>query len=101
MILGSMEKQPGETRRLVVDWADRFLATSEGERVTAIAIAIPDNTVATPLAVSQVTAPPYSIGYFLVSGGVDGTEYTVELTATTSLGQVIEDEVKVVVEEID
>jgi hypothetical protein len=101
MILGSMEKQPGETRRLVVDWADRFLATSEGEQITAVSIEIPDNTVSSPLAVSEVTVPPYDTGYFLVSGGVDGTEYTIEITATTSLGQIIEDEVKVVVEEID
>lgn len=100
MILGSMEKQPGETRRLIVDWASRFLATSESEVISSLVIEIPDNTAATPLAITEITVPPYGAGYFLVSGGVDGTEYTLELTATTSLGQVIEDEVKIVVEEV-
>lgn len=91
MFLGSLRKQPAEVRRISVDWGARFLAADE--TVTAVSI---DNG---GLSVSGEASPPYTIGYFLVSGGTAGEEYTVTFTATTDLGQIVESEVRVTVEE--
>lgn len=95
MVLGSLRKQPGETRRITVDWEDRFLSSDDNEQVTSVSISDGDLTV------SAINSPPYGVGYFLVSGGTSGEEYTVTFTATTSLGQIIESEIIVVVEEVE
>jgi len=96
-LLGRYKQQPGENRKRGVDYA-RFLEA--GEAVSTITAAI------TPVTVPLLTTPSIIIdaagkkfAYF-VGGGLNGTTYLVEFTVTTSLGQVLEDEIEIEVEEV-
>jgi hypothetical protein len=93
-IIGTLNKQPAEVRRLSIDYAGEFL--SAGEQVTSATITTTDAalyaTITSSFPATSVTA--------LVSGGVDGEIYTVTVRADITDGQRIESEIIVPVEEI-
>lgn len=64
---------------------DNWLDT--GEFITGVVFTIDKDTSPTPLVIDgiQVTADALGVQYY-ASGGLDGTNYTVTATATTSTG---------------
>jgi hypothetical protein len=92
MRLGSVSKQPGEKRRYAFDYTNALIAADRVQTAVLKAGTLPAVTVDT-VSVNS----PYV--YFWVSGGADGTSTTIELTVTTALGEVFEDELVVRVRE--
>lgn len=115
MILGTHNKQPREVRRLMVDY-NPWLAAAIGETlvnvyVRADIIADPpsdapaaetldDPWAIPPLAVAAAVDDTHTFVVVTVSGGVSYTDYRVSLLATTSTGQIKEDEIVVSVQEV-
>lgn len=112
MILGTHNKQPRETRRLLVDYA-AWLA--EGETLADAVVRF--DVVATPpvdAPAPEALGPPWAIPVFsvqsalqggtavvvTVAGGVSLTDYRVTVLATTSANQIKEDEIIVSVQEV-
>jgi hypothetical protein len=99
MRLARYKQAPIENRRHVVDYS-QWLDTAE-------------TIVGTPThSVDNVTSPPLTVGtptlssdaksvIFFVSGGVDGEEYQVDLTVTTSGTQVREDTIIFTIDDPD
>lgn len=90
MKLAKYVKQSTERKRYVVDYTD-WLDT--GETLTLASLAVSPATTP-PLVVdaSAIGTDNKTVVYF-VNGGLDGRTYTITLTATTSVGQVKEDEI--------
>jgi hypothetical protein len=89
MRLGSFVKSPVERKRYTIVYSD-WLDT--GETVTARVFSVSPTSISSPFVVdaSSIASDGLSVVYF-VSGGVDKTNYTVDVRVTTSGGQVKED----------
>lgn len=89
MRLGSFVKSPVERKRYTIDYTDWL---DSGETVTACAFSVTPTSISSPFVVdaSSIAADGLSVVYF-VNGGVDKSNYTVDVQATTSGGQVKED----------
>ncbi|NJN00236.1 MAG: hypothetical protein HC793_00700 [Aquincola sp.] len=96
-VLGRYKQQPGEKRKRGIDYTP-FLEDNE-EISTVVAAVTP--TTATPFAVTTIVIDPdgKTFAYFAEGGEAD-TDYTVEFTLTTSLGQRLEDEIEFEIEEV-
>lgn len=88
MRLGKFSKAPAERKRYSADYSD-WLDT--GETVSNVTFSVTPTT-ASPLAVdgSAIAGDGLTVSFF-VSGGIDETDYTIIVTATTSSGQIKED----------
>lgn len=96
-LYGRFVQQPNETRRYLHK-ANKWLEV--GERILTVTAEI-DNVTDPPLVVNQIIIGPDSDRFaYYVSGGVDGEEYTITFTLTTSAGQTREMEILVNVKEI-
>lgn len=113
MILGTHNKQSRETRRIKIDY-DQWLAVGE----TLVNVYIRSDVSAAPPAdapaVEALTGiwelPPFAVSAerdtgdrtatATITGGVPFTDYLVTLLATTSTGQIKEDEIMVSVQEV-
>jgi hypothetical protein len=90
MSLGRYSKTPAERKRYAIDYSE-WLDT--GETVSSYIFAT-SPTTASPLVVDATSlATGNEVLVFFVSGGIDGQQYTVDVKATTSGGQVKEDTV--------
>jgi hypothetical protein len=94
MAVGKIKKTAAEVKRVTVDYS-RWLGTTETvtDRVFEIT---PVTTPALAVASSAIAGDGKSISLF-VDDGLDDTTYDLLVRITTSDGQVKEDEVKVVV----
>lgn len=95
MRLGVMSKQPDETRRVSFVYTKALTENDILESATLKGIAPDGVTITLPELSAERT-----MLYFLVSGGVSGTRYTITLSVTTLLGEVFEDELLVRVREV-
>lgn len=90
MRLGNFLKTPAERKRYAIDYSD-WLDT--GETVASYVFAV-SPTTASPLVVDATSiSNSNKVLVFFVSGGLANTQYTVDVKATTSGGQVKEDTV--------
>lgn len=97
MLLDRFRVQPAETRKFTVDYSDRL---QDGNLLAVI----------DSLIVNVVTTPPFVVAggfnaemtkiVLWTQGGLDGTEYKLEVTITTSDGQTWQDEIFYTVEDI-
>lgn len=95
---GRFTQQPNENIRRLFDYS-RWL--EEGETLLSVTAAV-SPTTSPALSVTNIVIDPdegRKAAYY-TSGGVDGEEYTVTFTATTSIAQTREDEVLVAIREI-
>lgn len=94
MAVGKIKKTVDEVKRVTVDY-NRWLGTSE--TVVSVIFSITPVTVP-PLAIASnaIAGDGKSVSMF-VDNGVDDNTYDVLVQITTSDGQIKEDEVKVVV----
>lgn len=96
-LVGRFVQQPGEEIRRLIRYTDWL---EEGETIQTVAASI-DNATTPPLVVDTLLIDPDGDRIaFNASGGVDGEEYTVTFTITTSAGQTREDEVQIYVKEV-
>lgn len=96
-LLGRYKQQPGEKRKRGVDYT-KFLES--GETIISV-MALVSPTTASPVVVSSILidSGAKKFAYF-VEGGLTNTDYLVEFTVTTSLGQILEDEIQFELEEV-
>lgn len=85
--LGKFVHTPVTRKRYIIDYTDWL---NSGETLTAIAFQSVPNT-GTPAIVDSYSLASSTATIF-VSGGDDGVQYQILVIATTSLGQVKEDE---------
>lgn len=91
MPLKKYVKAAGERKRYSIDYSE-WLDT--GETLSGVVFTIPGNSISAPLVVDDVMVEPDNTGVqYYVSGGVDGTNYEVIATATTSVLQIKEDSI--------
>lgn len=97
MRLGSFVKTPIERKRYAIDYSE-WLDT--GETLTTVVYTIP--VVTTPPLVVDATSigSGNTLAVFFISGGLNGRQYTVEVVATTSGGQIKEDTVLFTVRDV-
>ena len=95
MILDTIIQQPAEILDYDVTY-HKFFAGEDDSVASVINLIIPNTGT---LAVSTQKASDTSVKLW-VQGGLDGEEYTVEITATMTSGRVKQDEVIVVIQEI-
>lgn len=90
MKLGRFQQTPLEEKAYLVDYS-QWLGSTE----TVVSVSVTIGTVTTPpLIVNQVaTAPDGKSVSFYVSGGESGTTYEIQLIATTSIGQIKNDQI--------
>lgn len=90
-VLAKYVKTPGERKRYQIDYTN-WLDT--GESVTGVTFAI-DKVTTPPLVIDGVQVLPSGVGVqYYASGGVDGTNYVVTATLTTTIGpQIKNDEI--------
>ena len=90
MRLGSFIKTPIERKRYAIDYTD-WLDT--GETLTTVTYTIP--LVTTPPLVVDASSldAAHKVAVFFINGGLNNKQYTVEVVATTSGGQIKEDTV--------
>lgn len=94
MRLGKFVKTPSEVKRYSVEYSD-WLDTGEFlQSATLNASVVPGAPL---IVVKNAIGASTTKLTFLVSGGVDGATYTVEILATTTGGQVKEDTILFVV----
>jgi hypothetical protein len=91
MRLGRFSKTPSERKRYAIDYSE-WLDT--GETVASYVFTVTPSDATTPFTVdaSSLSASGTSIVFF-VSGGNNNSQYTVDVKATTSGGQIKEDTV--------
>ena len=104
MLLGKLVKQPVERQNYFVKYEDYL---QEGEvLVSIVGVATLQGTIVDPLVVDDFTliGPVIMTSNqdveFWLEGGLDGMSYKLEFTATTSFGNVKQDEFKVKIKEI-
>lgn len=86
MPLTKYVKAAYERKRYSIDYSE-WLDT--GETITNVKFEVLENSVTTPLVVDYVAIEPDNTGVqYYVSGGVDGTQYEVRATVTTSGTQI-------------
>ena len=82
MPLKKYVKATNERKRYSIDYSDWL---DVGELLTGVVFTIPTNNVTTPLVIDDIAITPDGLGVqYYVSGGVDGEQYEVVATATTS-----------------
>ena len=91
MRLGRFSKTPSERKRYAIDYS-QWLDT--GETVVSYTFAATPVDISTPFVVdaSSLSSAGTSLVFF-VSGGNNNSQYTVDVKATTSGGQIKEDTV--------
>jgi len=90
MKLAKFSKSPAERKRYSIDYSD-WLDT--GETISSITFAVtPATTPELLIDAFQIGSPATSVALY-VSGGTDGTTYTVDVLMTTSGGQIKEDQI--------
>lgn len=90
MPLKKYVQTPGERKRYTINYSE-WLDT--GEALISVVFTPPGGGVA-PLVVDDVMITPDTLGVqYYVSGGDDGSQYEVLVTATTGTGQIKEDTV--------
>lgn len=90
MKLARFTKASAERKRYTIDYAD-WLDT--GETISSADFTVtPATDNALRVDAYSIASPATSVVYF-VNYGLDGTTYTVEVTITTSGGQIKEDQV--------
>jgi hypothetical protein len=87
MRIGKYRKQPADRLRYRVDYSDWL---DPGETITGVTHAV---TPAGLVVDGLVVDPGDTTVSFFASAGVDGEEYKVSITVTTSQGQIKEDEI--------
>lgn len=104
MLLGKLVKQPVERQNYFVKYGEYL---QEGELLVSVAgTFVLEGELADPSIVDDFTliGPVIMTGSedveFWLEGGVDGMSYKLEFTATTSFGNVKQDEFKVKIKEI-
>lgn len=104
MLLGKLVKQPVEKQNYFIRYKEYL---QEGEVLTSIAgTSVLLDTIVDPLVVDNFTLIGPVImsnnedAEFWLEGGLDGMNYKLEITATTSFGNVKQDEFKVKIKEI-
>jgi hypothetical protein len=96
MRLARFSKQPDERKRYVIDYSDWL---DSGETITSVVFAV------TPVTANQLQVDAFTIAspatsvVFFVNDGTDDATYTLEVTTTTSGGQVKKDQVLFAVRE--
>lgn len=97
MRLGSFVKTPIERKRYAIDYSE-WLDT--GETLSTVVYTIPVAT--TPPLVVDATSigSANTVAVFFINGGLNGRQYTVEVVATTSGGQIKEDTVLFTVRDV-
>lgn len=97
MRLGSFVKTPIERKRYAIDYSE-WLDT--GETLSTVVYTIP--VVTTPPLVVDATSigSANTVAVFFINGGLNGRQYTVEVVATTSGGQIKEDTVLFTVRDV-
>ena len=95
MWLGKITKQPAEVQNYYVRYVDYL---QEGEVIASVTAAV-DVPSELTLIGPVVLADNVALEFWL-EGGLDGTTYKLEITATTNYGNVKQDEIKVKVKEV-
>ena len=96
MIIGFIQKQPGETLDYDIDCTPAFNDDST-DFVSEVSVnMLGDGN----LSVTPVIASPNSVKLW-VTGGTDNERYVIEVTVTTDAGRVKEDEIEVLVQEFE
>lgn len=92
-ILGKFVQSPIERKRYLLDYADWF-ANSANPTGTLASVVFTSVPATTPAEVDayEINDPATSITIF-ISGGLNGTQYRILVTVTTSDGQIKEDEI--------
>jgi hypothetical protein len=91
-VLGRYKQQPGERRKRGIDYTS-FLETNEEIDVVTVKEILP--VTDPPLVTNSIVASTNGkLFTYFVSGGVDGTDYTVTFSVQTTLGQIREDEIE-------
>lgn len=90
MKLARFTKAPNERKRYTIDYSD-WLDT--GETVSAVTFSVTPSTANILQVDAYSIASPATSVVFFVNDGADGTTYTLEISITTSGGQVKEDQV--------
>lgn len=87
-ILGKFIHTPTERKRYTIDYSGWLTGT---ELVSSVVFASKP-TIGSPAVVdtSTINSPASTVTIF-ISGGVDGIQYTIAVTMTSSLGQIKED----------
>jgi len=96
-IISRYKQQPGERRKRGIDYTD-FL--EGGEIVSGVVVAVTPVTSPVFEVTSVVIDPAGKKFAYFIEGGVTDTTYLVEFTVTTSLNQVLEDEMEFEIEEV-
>jgi hypothetical protein len=97
MRLGSFIKTPIERKRYAIDYTD-WLDT--GETLATVTYSIP-NVTTPPLVVDASSIDATNkIAVFFINGGLNNRQYTVEVVASTSGGQIKEDTVLFTVRDV-
>lgn len=86
MRLGMLTKQPGERRRVSIDYRQALLG---GDSITD---AVQKPGADDDLVIGSITVASPLVSFF-TSGGTHKVSYIVEIVVTTSAGEVFEDEV--------
>lgn len=97
MAVGKIKKTSAEVKRITVDYS-RWLATAETISARTFAIT-PVTTPPLAVASSAIAGDGKSVSLF-VEDGLDDNTYDLVVQITTSDGQVKEDEIKVVVNDL-
>ena len=95
-ILGRYKQQPGEKRKRGVDYTE-FLEAGELV-ILVVPVVTPVTSPVFVVSTIVIDGAGKKFAYF-IEGGVTGNTYLLELTVTTSLGQILEDEIEFEVEE--
>lgn len=92
MILGTVTKQPAETFKRYIDFARRLEATETitGQAVTSKNKLTGADTTVT--LISEAVINGTKIDARVKAAGVDGEDHVVQMRATTSLANILEDE---------
>jgi hypothetical protein len=90
--LGKFIHTPDEVKIYSIDYSD-WLET--GEEIIAVRYET-DNETTPPIAATDITFDANSVSFY-ISGGVDGERYKVVIEIETSIGQIKQDFVQVVI----
>lgn len=83
--LKTLKKQPGETRAFGMDFSNKMVKTESIQSV--------DNVTSTPAGLTfGANSISGQVATTLISGGTHGKTYIVTVTVTTDIGQVLENE---------
>ena len=97
MRLGSFVKTPIERKRYAIDYSE-WLDT--GETLSTVVYTIPVVTTPPLVVDASSISSANTVAVFFTNGGLNGRQYTVEVVATTSGGQIKEDTVLFTVRDV-